>query len=114
MQPLIKILQLLGYEDKCYPKVKKNLNYEKLDLKSIRVINRLAKQVFKDINPKSVEEMYLICEQYFKEQIQVCNIKTHTRQEKTQLIDKDVFYRLLEASKIRKSAGEIHRLTTLL
>ena len=87
VKKIIKILSNLGVVDHL-PKPKKRLNYDKLSLQSIRILNRLVDYL---------EDNNLTVDDIFADKIYKSNVKTQVKTEQVELIkDIDFFNKLFE------------------
>jgi len=87
VKKIIKILSNLGVVDNL-PKPKKRLNYDKLSLQSIRILNRLVDYL---------EDNNLTVDDIFADKIYKSNVKTQVKTEQVELIkDIDFFNKLFE------------------
>lgn len=85
LDQVLKIMRNFGIREGL-PRSKKHLNYENLNLKSKRIINRLC--MYLDQSEKTIEEL-------LKDIVLRSTVKTKTKTEKVETIKAEEFFKLL-------------------
>ena len=97
LDEIIKVMRSFGIKEDM-PKSKKHLNYDSLDLKSKRILNRL----FNYIQTHALD-LY----SYFNDLLVIQTVKTKTKVEKVELMKAETFFNKLHEINVKVS-GSVH------
>eukprot|EP00347_Sterkiella_histriomuscorum_P021841 403332581 len=130
LNKLVMGLQAFGYQDHQLPKSKKGLQFDELDVKSIRILNRIVQHVQKEvveflkkfnINVKALnkQQMHQIYTQItesvvFKGCLTKVLLKARNKEEKCFLVTTETFYKRLKELGIKQQTHEYENLTRFL
>ncbi|CDW84952.1 UNKNOWN [Stylonychia lemnae] len=130
VERLMSGLKAFGYLDLQRPKSKRGFNFDNLDIKSIRILNRITNHCYIEVQKfikqfnilvgqltkAQVHQIYeKIMEQIvFKECLQKVLIKTKNKEEKCYLVQKPKFYAKLKQLGIKNSEIEYENLNQFL
>lgn len=115
---LCENLSPCGYQDYKRPISRKNFDFNTLDIKSIRIMNRLAQHVYQEVEKFTLHNkingqlsreqkrtlLGQIMESIFKDSLKRVNVHTQAKEESVYLINNEDFFKKLVLIGVRKSS----------